>query len=489
MINSDNQIVRNLMTALTVSRMKKTRPPIVTLCTLVFCDQAVAHTSEQGFVLLLPTDIYISAGALAVLFTIIILAILPSRLTGQLFNPARLLAVPQSAETKVVTSLLSLCVLLILLTIGFIGSHDPLKNLLPLTIWTVWWIGFVFIQGILGNLWRWVDPWSGLFYLSGQLKLIKTPVFKLPVSLGVWPAIAIYLVFSAFALADVSPEDPPRLALIVSMYWLLTFIAMILFGKSWLQQGECFTVLLERIARLAPIAVDQRKLTIGLPGWQQLAAPHNSLSAAILILTLLAVGSFDGLNETFWWLAKLGINPLEFPGRSAVIVQTVSGLLAAVFLLVSVFAACIWLGVKIANSQGPVQVQLTQAFLMLAGSVLPIALAYHFAHFLTAFMVNIQYVVAAATDPLQNGRDFLGLGRFYVTTGFFNTQETVRVIWLTQAGAVVLGHIFSVLMAHVIAGRLWKNSRQALLSQLPLSVFMVLYTLLGLWLLAAPRGA
>jgi len=385
--------------------MKKTLPPIVTMITLVFCDQALAHTSEQGFVLLLPTDIYISAGVLAVLFTIMILAALPSRLTRQLFNPARLLPVPHSADSKVVTSLLSLCALLFLITVGFIGSHDPLKNLLPLTIWTVWWIGFVFIQGILGNLWRWVDPWSGLFYLARQLKLIKTPVFNLPGSLGVWPAIVIYLVFSAFALADVSPEDPPRLALIVSMYWLLTFIAMMLFGKTWLQQGECFTVLLERIAHLAPMAVDKRKLTIGLPGWQQLAAPHNSLSAAILILTLLAVGSFDGLNETFWWLAKLGIN------------------------------------------------------------------------------------VAAVTDPLQNGRDFLGLGRFYVTTGFFNTQETVRIIWLTQAGAVVLGHIFSVLMAHVIAGRLWKNSRQALLSQLPLSVFMVLYTLLGLWLLAAPRGA
>ena len=469
--------------------MKKTLPPIVTMITLVFFDQALAHTSEQGFVLLLPTDIYISAGVLAVLFTIMILAALPSRLTRQLFNPARLLPVPHSADSKVVTSLLSLCALLFLITVGFIGSHDPLKNLLPLTIWTVWWIGFVFIQGILGNLWRWVDPWSGLFYLARQLKLIKTPVFNLPGSLGVWPAIVIYLVFSAFALADVSPEDPPRLALIVSMYWLLTFIAMMLFGKTWLQQGECFTVLLERIAHLAPMAVDKRKLTIGLPGWQQLAAPHNSLSAAILILTLLAVGSFDGLNETFWWLAKLGINPLEFPGRSAVIVQTICGLLAAVCLLVAVFAVCIWLGTKTANAHGPVQVRFPPAFLMLAGSVLPIALAYHFAHFLTAFMVNIQYVVAAVTDPLQNGRDFLGLGRFYVTTGFFNTQETVRIIWLTQAGAVVLGHIFSVLMAHVIAGRLWKNSRQALLSQLPLSVFMVLYTLLGLWLLAAPRGA
>ena len=462
---------------------------IGTLFTVAVCAQAVAHTSEQSFVLLLPTKIYISAGVLAVLFTIVILAALPSDLTRKLFNSIKILPVPRSRHTAVVTSLLSLCLLLSLITVGFVGSHDPLKNLLPLTIWTVWWIGFIFIQGILGNLWRWLNPWSGLLFLASRLPLIKIPMFKLPESLGVWPAIAIYLLFSAFALADISPEDPQRLALIVSAYWLFTFSAMILFGEKWLQQGECFTVLLERIARLAPVAIQQRDIRIGLPGWQQLATPPNSLSAALLILTLLAVSSFDGINETFWWLAMLGINPLEFPGRSAVIVQTVSGLLGAVLLLVSVFAACIWLGTILANRIGPHRVGFTQALLAQSGAVLPIALAYHFAHFLTAFMVNIQYTAAAATDPLQNGRDLLGLGRFYVTTGFFNTQDTVRAIWLTQAGAVVLGHIFSVLMAHVIAERLWKSSRQAVLSQLPLSIFMVLYTLLGLWLLAAPRGA
>ena len=104
-------------------------------------------------------------------------------------------------------------------------------------------------------------------------------------------------------------------------------------------------------------------------------------------------------------------------------------------------------------------------------------------------MVNIQYTLAAATDPLQNGRDLLGLGRFYVTTGFFNTASSVKTIWLTQATAVVLGHVVSLLLSHRIALKLWPSPRAAVLSQLPLAFFMVLYTLLGLWLLAAPRGA
>ena len=104
-------------------------------------------------------------------------------------------------------------------------------------------------------------------------------------------------------------------------------------------------------------------------------------------------------------------------------------------------------------------------------------------------MVNIQYAAAAANDPLGTGADLLGLGHFYVTTGFFNTRDSVRIIWLTQCFAVVAGHVIAVMVAHEIASRIFRTGRQALLSQIPMSVFMILYTLLSLWLLASPRGA
>ena len=86
------------------------------------------------------------------------------------------------------------------------------------------------------------------------------------------------------------------------------------------------------------------------------------------------------------------------------------------------------------------------------------------------------------------GADFLQLGTYYVTTGFFNSQDSVRLIWLTQAAAVVGGHILAVMLAHAIALRHFGTTRHAVLSQVPLALFMVLYTLFGLWLLASPRG-
>ena len=112
----------------------------------------------------------------------------------------------------------------------------------------------------------------------------------------------------------------------------------------------------------------------------------------------------------------------------------------------------------------------------------------HVAHYLPTFLVEVQYVVQMLDDPLSNGAHFLGLDGFYVTTGFFNTQDTVRRIWLSQAGAVVVGHVVAIVMAHALAMRDRADRRRAVLGQAPLAVFMVAYTFFGLWLLASPRG-
>ena len=54
---------------------------------------------------------------------------------------------------------------------------------------------------------------------------------------------------------------------------------------------------------------------------------------------------------------------------------------------------------------------------------------------------------------------------------------------------MVIGHIMAIILAHAIAVREFGTARRAVLSQIPLATFMVLYTFFGLWLLASPRGA
>ncbi|MEC8728693.1 MAG: hypothetical protein VXX58_07945, partial [Pseudomonadota bacterium] len=123
-----------------------------------------------------------------------------------------------------------------------------------------------------------------------------------------------------------------------------------------------------------------------------------------------------------------------------------------------------------------------------AASLLPIALAYHVAHYLPSLLVEMQYVALAIDGMFGRNIHILGLDGFHVTDGFFKHLDWVRMIWLTQAGIVVAGHVISVLIAHHMATARYENRCEIIISQLPIAIFMIGYTWLGLWLLAAPKG-
>lgn len=442
----------------------------------------LAHAAEQGFVLLLPTDIYISAGGASVALTVVLLAALPAWVAARLFRPIVLIPRPD-VPLHHLTSCLSALVLAFLVWRGFTGPRDPLVNPLPLFVWTVWWIGLVSLQGLIGNHWRWTNPWTGPAALLSRLTGSR-PLLRYPSRLGYVPGIAIFLAFAGFLLADPAPADPHRLAIFAGGYWYLTLMGVTLFGPRWLLCGEALTILMRIYAQMGLFGRGQGRIAVGLWGWQVLRSAPVPLGLAVFIIILLGTGSFDGLNETFWWMGLLGLNPLEFPGRSAVIFQTLAGLLIANAALVAVLALCLWLGERIAGTGRP----LRQALCLFAPTILPIALGYHLAHYLTSAMVDGQYVLMALTDPLGRGADLLGLGPFFVSTGFFNTPGTVKAIWLTQAGAVVIGHVIAILLAHALAVRGQQATWRAVLGQAPLALFMIGYTVFGLWLLASPRG-
>jgi hypothetical protein len=431
---------------------------------------ALAHASEQAFVLLLPTAAYIAGGVAAVTLTVVAMALIPADRARAMFRSA---ALPWRwpGRGRYATSLASFAFLAALLWLGVTGPHDPNRNILPLGIWTVFWVGLVLLTGLVGTIWPWLNPWIGPYALARRLGLPRHLCY--PRRLGHWPALAGFLAFAAVLLAHPAPTDPDRLAPMVVAYWAVQFAATCAFGPAWLHRGEVFGVLLAAYARLAAMGAGR----IGLPGWRVVAQAPPNIGLAIFMIAMLAVGSFDGLNETFWWFGLVGLNPLEFPGRSAAIWSSLLGLALSLPALVAVYAATIWAGGRLAAGH----VSLGAAFRAFAPSLLPIAFAYHFAHYLTAALVDGQYVLRWLAEAS-------GLGTWEVTTGFFKRLTTVRVIWLAQAGAVVAGHVLAILIAHVLALNLYGTTRRAALSQAPLALFMIGYTLFGLWLLASPRG-
>ncbi|MFK7875474.1 MAG: hypothetical protein AB8B71_06805 [Paracoccaceae bacterium] len=284
-------------------------------------------------------------------------------------------------------------------------------------------------------------------------------------------------------MADPAPDDPTRLAYFVAGYWVFTMTGLLVFGPPWMRHCELGHAVFYAISHLSVLRLNT-PAGVGGPGWQMVRPPQMRL-LGVFALVFLAVGSFDGLNETFWWLAQIDVNPLEFPGRSAVMGATWMGLIGAIGAMLALFASVVWVGVRLSG----VCVSFTYAFGALGLTVLPIAFAYHVSHYLTSFMVSSQYLMAALSDPFATGADLLGIQPFRVTTGFFNNLETVKMIWLTQASLVVVGHVWSVLAAHCVALDVFGSNRRAFLATLPLSMFMIGYTFLGLWLLAAPKGA
>ena len=230
-------------------------------------------------------------------------------------------------------------------------------------------------------------------------------------------------------------------------------------------------------------------MEVGFPGWGTLKLPASDSSHAVLCLVILATGSFDGLHETFWWLAKIGINPLAFPGRSAVIWTSSLGVCAAIVVLVFTYSIAIWIGVVAVQLRGGSKCPtFWQAFRAFSVTLLPIALGYHFAHYLVTFMVQIKYVLSTLSDPLAQGWNLFGLGSVKVTTGFLNVPETVKMIWLTQAFVVVFSHVLAVLISHRVAMDLCRDNKSVALVQIGLTILMIAYTVFGLWLLASPRG-
>lgn len=446
---------------------------------------AFAHASDRGHVLLLPTGYYVVGGAFAVGASFLVLALLPPDMLERLWRK-RLTLFHWPEKLRTLVSLLSFIALAVLVTAGLFGSRDPLSNPLPLTIWTLLWIGLTLLHGLFGNLWSWLNPWYGPYRLTVQLTGYSGGKLRLPYWLGCWPAVALLFAFAWFELVDPAPDDPARLAFAVGFYWLATFVAMLVFGyDEWSRRGEFLSVFFAIVARFAPVepGADNR-LRLCLPGARLLGAETLHPSGTAFILLALSSVSFDGLSKTFFWLGLNGINPLEFPGRTALIGISTVGLLLSFFLLTAIFLIAVGAGQKMSRDASPIM----STAGLLVWSIVPIALAYHIAHYLTSLLVDGQYAIAALSDPFGRGWNLFGTAGMQIEAGIVAGAQSAWVLWNIQAGAIIAGHVLAVLVAHGLAFRLHPEPAKAAISQFPLTLLMIGYTIFGLWLLATPTA-
>ncbi len=446
---------------------------------------AAAHAGGAAFILLLPTHLYVLGGALTVALSFVLVALVPTRLFARADALRLRLALPSlpgRRHLSTAASLLSLAVVIALVVAGVTGGRDPLANPLPLFVWSVWWIGLSYAHAVLGDLWAHLNPWSGLHHVVSAARPFRrwaeAPPLTYRQRAASWPAVAGFLAFAWFELIHPAPADPAVLAGVVAGYVLAHLAGVLLFGREWLRRAESFSVFFRMIAGVAPLALRPRardargstELEVTAPTVRLLSVETPGPSGVAFVLLVLSAVSFDGLSRTFAWLGLLGVNPLVYPGRTALMAPNTLGLLG----LFGVLALAYVLAVRLSAGA---------AFVV---SLVPIACGYHFAHYLPAFLVDVQYALKAASDPFARGWDLLGTRDLHVVTSLLTDPSRVYTIWHTQVALIVAAHVAGVVVAHALALRLLGGGAVAVVGQLPLLALMVGYTMLGLWLLSTP---
>ena len=117
-----------------------------------------------------------------------------------------------------------------------------------------------------------------------------------------------------------------------------------------------------------------------------------------------------------------------------------------------------------------------------AFSIVPIAFVYNLAHYFTLVLLRIPALPFLLTDPFGLGWNPSG----FDYPGGEPPKLVMAFVWHTEVALILIGHVISVYLAHRVALRLFSFRREAMVSQLPMLMLMVAYTVLGLWVISLP---
>ena len=181
-----------------------------------------------------------------------------------------------------------------------------------------------------------------------------------------------------------------------------------------------------------------------------------SVSAAATVVLLLSTVTYDGLTATPLW-AQIYDSVLQ--GASSPTFAGTLGLIVFPLLFGGAYLGFAGLMSVAAGSRLSVGTA-ARGFVF---SLIPIALAYHLAHFLSFLLIQGQLIIPLASDPFGFG---WGPARDSGLSGkHFNNKRKDNLV--LAVGAIVVGHVISVYLAHTIALRILKDRGLALRSQYP----------------------
>jgi hypothetical protein len=451
---------------------------------------ALAHGFGQRYELPLPLSLYLFGAATAValsfgVFGLFVRGVPAPRLAAHvdllattpvgrvIGHPALSLAVRLTALALFVVTVLA----------GLFGDQNPYRNIAPTLVWIISWVGLAYVAAFIGDVWVLINPWrtafdgaQWLWRLGSRTELSLRLAYPRP--LATWPACLLLLAFSWFELVYPNAASPAHIAWLMIAYSIVTWAGMLAFGRDvWLRHGEAFSLVFGTLARFAPTEAREGRLLLRPFGSGLLASRPVTVSMMAFILLLLATVLYDGLIGTGEWALLEDTLRDRVPALSGLALRSAG--LVAIWLLflagyLGICAVMAWVASAV---PGPLEV--ARGFAL---TLVPIAIGYHVAHYLVFLLVQGQYIIPLLSDPLGRGWDLFGTAGYRVDIAVAGA----RFAWYTAVAAIVTGHVIAVYLAHRRAMAVFSPTRVALVTQVPLTALMVVYTFIGLSITAEP---
>lgn len=448
---------------------------------------AAAHGLVQRADLPIPEWLFGWAAAIVLVVSFAALAVLWPRPRLERHGwrplPAGIGRVLASRPAEITYGALGIAMLAITVWAGYAGPDGQQDNFAPTFVLVVVWVGFVFASVLFGDVFRAVNPWRAAGRATGWLLRRggdRTPARSYPERLGRWPAAVGLFAFTWVELASGWGEQPRALVTAILVYSVLTWAAMAAYGvDAWVRGGEAFGVYYGLFARLS--VFETRDRVVGLRPPLSGLPPLDARSGLVAVVAvMIGTVTFDGFSQGAVWkdisvaisdaFATLGLSI-----EQAVRLTDTVGLLFGVGAVAGFYA----LGIAGARTAGGTlgAERLRREFVH---SLVPIAVVYVVAHYLTYFIFQGQAITYLASDPIGRGWDLFGTASSAIDYSVISQTAT----WYVQVAVVVTGHVAALVLAHDRALAMYGQARLAVRSQYWMLAVMVGFTTLALWLLA-----
>jgi len=332
------------------------------------------------------------------------------------------------------------------------------------------WVGMVPLSLLLGNIWPLLSPLRTLHLAMTRLvgAAADSAMRAYPTWLGYWPAAV-----GLFAFVWTELVYPRASFVSTVVVWCLLYAAVMLvgsavFGVGWFERADPFDVWFGMVARLSVWGRRDGRLVARNP-LVNLAGTPVGRGLVGVVSVLLGSTAYDSFSASNWWVERTSA-----PGTLDPMLRDTLVLAGIVLVVALTFSAAAVLGSKLTGAGRSALPAL------LAHSLVPIAVGYIGAHYLTLLLESGQRYLVYLSDPLVTGRhDYLGTIDW--ETHFFLSVRPGLLAGLKVA-LVIAGHVLAVVAVHDRALRVLP-SRAAVTGQLVMLVVMLGYTVGGLLLL------